>query len=289
MTRTMLKRPGLYCLVTAALVVVAVMGLLMATGQQKAQGASVASFNASGHGLPCVSITATARQVTEGQTATFRLTRTGALSDLAVTLVSSTTGNMVSATLDTSKTVPNNDYSVTLTVATDDDSTQEDHGSVTYSIDSGSNYTVCQPSNATVRIMDNDGGPTPTPTPQSITDKVIAVATYTEVTEGDNITFWLMRNSARGRLPVIMSWAQTHSVNGNVVSCEECVVDPAELTTLQSFQGEQRYVGFTIPTLVDGVTEIDQQLTLTLIQSTGYTIGENNSGVKVVTVKVSDP
>ena len=112
---------------------------------------------------PEISIAA-GSDVTEGTAATFTLTASPApASALSVSVTVSQSGNFAS-TGERTVTIPTTG-SVTFTVATTDDTTDEADGSVTATIDSGPGYTVSATQYAaTVAVSDNDLAPAGPPT-----------------------------------------------------------------------------------------------------------------------------
>ena len=140
---------------------------------------------------PEVSITA-GGGVTEGGDATFTVTAVPAPSAaLTVDVTVAQVGDFGAATGSRSVTVPTSG-SVTLTVATTGDSTDEPDGSVTVAIDAGSGYTVSQSAGtATVAVADDDDPP-PNATPSlSISDA--------SADEGGTLTFTVTLSPASDR------------------------------------------------------------------------------------------
>ena len=120
---------------------------------------------------PYVSIAA-GPSITEGANATFTITAAGAPpSNLAVS-VSVSQSSFISGTPPKSVTIPANGTSATLTVATENDSTDEPNGSITASISANAAYELGSAFRASVNVQDNDvelatpTGLTVTPLPQ---------------------------------------------------------------------------------------------------------------------------
>ena len=109
---------------------------------------------------PEVSITA-GSGVTEGGNAEFTVTATPApQADLPVSVTVSQSGDFGASVGQQTVTIPTTG-SVTLTVSTSDDSTDETDGSVTATVNTGSGYTVSSSQSAgTVAVSDNDAAPT---------------------------------------------------------------------------------------------------------------------------------
>ena len=106
--------------------------------------------------VPEVTIAADATSVTEGTGASFTLTATPApAAPLAVTVTVAASGDYGITAGETTHTIPTTG-TYTLTLATDNDGTDEAHGSVTATVDAGDGYTVGATSSGTVAIEDND-------------------------------------------------------------------------------------------------------------------------------------
>ena len=143
--------------------------------------------------LPSVTIEATRERVFEAFSPSFELKRNGYLGESLTVNVSGTrTGEFFAddSNLPTTATFGAGESSATLTVATEGDSTEEDHGSVSLSIadpsDDGDQYAPGAPSSATVQILDDDGtGPSISITPVDVA-----------VDEGENVQFLLTRTTS---------------------------------------------------------------------------------------------
>ncbi len=104
---------------------------------------------------PVVSVSAAAGG-TEGESVTFTVTASPApAADLAVSVTVATTGDLGYGPLPTSVTIPTSG-SATVTIATTDDDVDEPDGSVTLTLNAGSDYTVGAPSTETAHVADND-------------------------------------------------------------------------------------------------------------------------------------
>ena len=130
--------------------------------------------------LPVVSIAASATPVTEGATAAFTLSRTGA-TDAALTVSVSVLESeaAVSGTPPASLTFAAASASATLSVATEDDEVAEDASTVTATVSSGSGYAVSGTSgSADVVVEDDDAAPVvTTASPIVVAENATAVAT----------------------------------------------------------------------------------------------------------------
>ena len=129
---------------------------------------------------PEVSITA-GSAITEGGDATFTLTASPApAADLAVTVTVATTGDYGAATGQRTATIPTTG-SVTVTVGTTDDDTDEPDGSVTATVNTGSGYTVSASQGAaTVAVADDDAPSTGYTVDPDVVAKVQNLAAQTQ-------------------------------------------------------------------------------------------------------------
>ena len=114
---------------------------------------------------PTITISRNRSFVTEGQDAEFTLRASHASSSsISVKVSVSERGSFIKGTKPTSVTISANKRTATLTVETNDDSADENHGSVTARVLAGAGYAVGSPSYATMTVRDNDPEPTPSPT-----------------------------------------------------------------------------------------------------------------------------
>ncbi|MDE0497509.1 MAG: hypothetical protein OXH86_09160 [Acidimicrobiaceae bacterium] len=108
--------------------------------------------------IPEVSITASAGG-TEGDPVTFAVSASPApAADLAVSVTVATSGDFGYPTAPTSVTIGASGTAV-VTIATADDGTDEPDGSVTLTLNAGSDYTVGSPSAETATVSDDDDPP----------------------------------------------------------------------------------------------------------------------------------
>ena len=114
--------------------------------------------------LPLILIEVLSSQVTEGEAASFRLSRTGdTASTLEVSVSVTQAGAVLSGTPASTVTFGAGSAVATLSAATDDDSVAEADGRVTASVVAGSGYSVdAKASAATVDVYDNDEATTTT-------------------------------------------------------------------------------------------------------------------------------
>ncbi len=200
---------------------------------------------------PEVSITA-GSGVTEGGDAIFTVTASPApTANLDVSVTVSQSGDYGAATGQRTVTIPTSG-SVTLTVATTDDTTDETDGSVTATVNAGSGYTVSSSQGAaTVAVSDNDDASTP----------VVSVSGAAGGTEGESVTFTVTASPAPAAdLAVSVTVATTGDFGYGTL--------PASVTIPTSGSAT-----VTIATTDDEVDEADGSVTLTVNAGSGYTVG----------------
>ncbi len=202
--------------------------------------------------LPSISITAVTSSVTEGAAATFTLTATPApAANLTVMVTVTEAGTFISGAAPTTVTIPSSG-SVTLTVPTTDDSTDEANGTITATVTAGSGYTVGSPLTASVTVEDNDGTPDPA---------ITIAAVSSSVTEGAAATFTLTATPApAANLTVMVTVTET----GTFISSAA----PTTVTIPSSGS-----VTLTVPTTDDSTDEANGTITATVTAGTGYTVG----------------
>ena len=109
--------------------------------------------------VPVLTISANA-SVTEGTAATFTITATPAPTTALIVNVNITqTGNVLSGTPASTISFNASQTTATLTAATDDDNVDEEASAVTAALQTGTGYTVGDPSSASVTVEDNDVPP----------------------------------------------------------------------------------------------------------------------------------
>ena len=225
-----------------------------------------------GPALPSISIAAVSSSVTEGAAATFTLTATPApAANLTVTVTVTETGTFISGAAPTTVTIPSSG-SVTLTVSTTDDATDEANGTITATVTAGSGYTVGSPPTASVTVEDDDPAPV-TPDPA-----ITIAAVSPSVTEGAAATFTLTATPApAANLTVTVTVTETGTfINGAA---------PATVTIPSSGS-----VTLAVPTTDDSTDEANGTITATVTAGSGYTVGspptasvtvEDNDGAPV--------
>ena len=118
---------------------------------------SPSSASVSVRDTPYLSIAAGTSPITEGANATFTITAAGApLSSMTVSVNVTQSGSFIKGTAPSSVTIPANGTSVTLTVPTKDDSTDEPNGSITASVVANAAYELGSAFRASVAVQDND-------------------------------------------------------------------------------------------------------------------------------------
>ncbi len=150
-------------------------------------------------------------------------------------------------------TIAGGQTSATLTVQTQNDSTDEANGSVTASVTGGTGYSVGSPSTATVAVADND--PTPQGTP------VVRIAAGAGVTEGIDAQFTLTAS------PVPAS-----SITVNVAVTQSGDFATSGQTGARTVTiGSSGTATLTVATGDDSTDEPDGSITATVQTGSGYT------------------
>ncbi len=212
---------------------------------------------------PEVSVTA-GSGITEGGDAVFTVTASPApAANLAVSVTVSQSGDYGATTGQRTVTVPTSG-SVTLTVGTTDDSTDETDGSVTATVNAGSGYTVSSSRGAaTVAVSDNDAAPTP----------VVSVTGGTGITEGGSAVFTVTASPApAANLDVSVTVSQSGDY-GATTGQRTVTVPTSGSVTL------------TVGTTDDSTDETDGSVTATVNAGSGYTVSSSQGAA---TVGVSD-
>ena len=212
---------------------------------------------------PVVSVSA-GSGVTEGGDAVFTVTASPApSSNLAVSVTVSQSGDYGATTGQRTVTVPTSG-SVTLTVGTTDDTTDETDGSVTATVNAGSDYTVSSSQGAaTVAVSDNDAAPTP----------VVSVSAGSGVTEGGDAVFTVTASPApSSNLAVSVTVSQSGDY-GATTGQRTVTVPTSGSVTL------------TVGTTDDTTDETDGSVTATVNAGSGYTVSSSQGAA---TVAVSD-
>ena len=164
-------------------------------------------------------------------------------------------------------TIAGGQTSATLSLTTQDDSTDEADGSVTAAVSSGTGYTVGSPSTATVAVADNDPAPQGTP--------VVSIAAGAGVTEGGNAQFTLTASPA-----------PTASITvGVAVAQSGAFATSGQTGTRAVTIGSSGTAILTVATDNDSADEANGSITATVQTGTGYTAHGTNAAA---TVAVAD-
>ncbi len=208
--------------------------------------------------------------VTEGGNAVFTVSASSspaAALTVTLTVADDASSDFLSASDQGEKTVSiaAGQTSATLTVPTQNDSTDEADGSVTATVASGTGYTVGSPSTATVAVSDND--PTPQGTP------VVRIAAGTGVTEGASAEFTLTASPA-----------PTASITINVaVTQSGDFATSGQAGTRSVTIGSSGTATLTVATDDDSTDETNGSITATVQTGTGYTAhGTQNAATVAV-------
>ena len=208
--------------------------------------------------------------VTEGTAATFTVTASPApVGTLTVNFSASNgSGDFLGTNPPTSVTFTATEATATVSVPTNDDSTDEPNGSVTVTLSAGSGYTLGSTTSASVTVNDNDDAPVAVPT--------ITISGGPAVTEGTAATFTISASPAPvGTLTVNLS-----ASNGGGVFLG---TNPP---TTVVFTANSGTATLTVPTVDDSTDEANGFVTVTLSAGSGYTLGSTTSAS--VTVNDND-
>ncbi len=209
--------------------------------------------------------------VTEGDNASFTLTASPApAADLDVTIAVSQSGDYGVTPGSQTVTIPTSG-SYTLTVATSDDSVDEADGSVTATVNTGTDYTVSATAGAATVAIADDDDPSPPPTPE------VSIAAGSGVTEGASASFTLTANPAPAAdLDVTIAVSQSGDFG----------VTPGSHTVTIPSSGSST---FTVATVNDTVDESDGSVTVTVNTGTGYTVSATAGAATVAIADDDDP
>ena len=220
--------------------------------------------------LPAISITG-GSAVTEGGDAVFTVSASPAPTSsltVSLTVADDGTSDFLAQSDEGTQTVTiaGGQTSATLTVPTQDDSTDETDGSVTATVTGGSAYTVGTPSTGTVAVSDDDATPSATP--------IVSIAASGDVTEGAAAQFTLTASpvpTATITVDVAVTQSGDFATSGQT---------GARTVTI----GSSGTATLTVATDNDSTDEANGSVTATVTGGTGYTVGTPSTG----TVAVSD-
>ena len=223
--------------------------------------------------VPVVTVAAETAEVTEGGDAAFILTRTGAgiATPLAVDFTLADPDAVLDREAPTTATIPANETTAKVTLATDDDATHEEDASLTLTLTDGDAYDLGSATSATVTVRDND--------PQGqdkASDAAVTVAAETaEVTEGGDAVFTLTRTGDS-----TAELAVAFAVTGDLAALTDA--PPTEAT----FAADADTVRVALATDDDTTDEPHATLTLTVTDGEDYYPGTPSEAT--VTVEDDD-
>ncbi len=242
--------------------------------------ASTATVAVSDDDVPEVSIAA-GSDVTEGSNATFTLTADPAPhSSITVNVTVTASGDYGVTTGSRTVTIPTSG-TATLTIATTGDTTDEANGSVTVTVNTGSNYTLdSSASTATVNITDDDDPPPPAPPADAVTISV-EESTYVEGRSPFYLIRFKLSKPASERVTVKYTPGVLGTGAGYATAGEDFVVRTSSI----SFRpGVTSNIGL-IYALNDRVKEPDETFTIVLSEPQGVHISDKQP---VLTIKDND-
>ena len=222
---------------------------------------------------PVVTVAAETATVTEGADAVFVLTRASA--DIATSLVVDFTLADPDTVLDgeapATATIPADETTVKVTLATDDDSADEPHATLTLTLTDGATYDLGASSSATVTVQDND----PYGQDKASDAAVTVAADDATVTEGADAVFTLTRTGG-----LSSELAVTFTVTGDIAVLTD--TPPTEAT----FGADADTAQVALATDDDTADEPHAALTLTLTDGDDYYPGTPSEAM--VTVEDND-
>ena len=222
---------------------------------------------------PVVTVAAETAAVTEGEDAVFVLTRASAdvTTPLAVDFMLADPDTVLDQTAPATATIPANETTVRVVLATDDDSTHEPDATLTLTLTDGDLYDLGAASSATVTVRDNE-----LPGQESELDAAVTVAADRDVvTEGESAVFTLTRVGETTEALVV-----TIEVSGG--DGVLAGAPPTEAT----FGAGVATTQVTLATVDDEVDEPNAALTLTVLDGDAYYPGVSSEDE--VTVRDDD-
>ncbi len=208
--------------------------------------------------------------ITEGSSATFTLTANPVpTAPLQVGVTIATEGEFGIVAGKQTVIIPVTG-SYTLTLASDNDGTNEPNGSVSVTVDDGDGYTVGTASSESVAIADNDQ-----PIP------AISVAAGASVTEGANVIFTVTADRV-----VDANLAVTLAVSEGQGSDFVAAVDEGA-RTVTILAGETTAT-LTVATLDDEMDEPDSSVTATVTAGSGYEVATSPNDTASIAVTDND-
>ena len=248
--------------------------------------------------VPQLTITADNTSITEGEAATFTITATPApTAELTVNVSVTQTGDVISGTPPSTITINANETSATLTVATDDDNVDEEASIITAQLQTGTGYTVGDPSSATVTVNDNDlppnrpatGAPTITGTPEVGETLTADVSNIRDADGLENVTYiyqWIR----------VMGGVATEIPNATGVTYEVAAADiGSQIKVRVNFNDdlgnaeelESELTSVVVAPVVPQVTISANTTSITEGEAATFTITANPAPTTAITVNVN--
>ncbi len=213
--------------------------------------------------------------VTEGGDAVFTVAADPApTADLTVTLsvADDATSDFLAQSHEGARTVTllAGQASATLTLATENDTTDEPDGRVSATVVNGTGYTVGSPNTSSVAVSDDDAPPVATP--------VVRLAGGSDITEGGTASFTLTATPApTGTLAVRVDVTDSGSFAASGQTGTQTVTI-----------GTTGTATLTVATTDDALNEADGRIAATIRTGTGYTVADPPDDTTAVTVADDD-
>ncbi len=240
-----------------------------ALGSPTAASVAVADNDPPPSADPVVSVTAVG-DVTEGSAAQFTVTATPApAADLVVSVTVAAAGDFGAATGARTVTVPTSG-SATLSVATTGDQTDEPDGSVTATVNSGSDYTVSATAGAATAVVADDDDPPPVV-------PVVSIVAVGDVTEGSVAQFTVTASPAPAADLVVSVTVAAAGDFGAATGARTVTVPTSGSATL------------SVATTGDQTDEPDGSVTATVNSGSDYTVSATAGAATAVVADDDDP
>ena len=213
----------------------------------------------SGAAVPVeVSITAVAVEVEEGERAEFTLTRSGGSAGaLTVPVEVSEQGGVVAGAAPTEVTFAAGADTVSLSVATADDETDEPDGVITATLSGGPGYVLGSTASATVAVTDNDAAPR------------LTMADVEVAESAGEIAFTVQMSAASGHQVTVVCRSEDMTATAG----EDY---EAELGTLVLEPGQTSGT-ITIPIFDDALDEMDETFSMVLSRPANATVADGEA------------
>ena len=232
--------------------------------------ASAATVNIADDDIPEVSIAA-GSAVTEGTSASFALIADPAPHSSITANITVTASGNYGVTAGSRTVTIGTSGTATLTVATTGDSTDEADGSVTVTINTGSNYSIdSSASAATVNISDDDD---PLVLPPPLAVPVVGITAGSDITEGGTALFTFTANPAP---------ASSFGVTVRVTASGSYGITTGTRTVTIPTTGTAT---LNISTTGDTVDEANGSVTVTLVDGAAYDL---DSSASTAAVNIAD-